>query len=590
MFAYRPKRRMNLILAVGLVAAIVLLVVACGGGEEETVDPTATSPTTQATPTSSSAAPTETAASMEGPIPGGTVTMPVYADPFGFDASRVADFGTMNSNSMTHSRLFRYFNGPNFADPNSVEYVLNYEFQGDLARDYEFETPTRLRIDLREGVKWQNLPPLNGRQFACSDVQFSINRYLDPESPVSYLLGPIDSVECRDALTVVINLSEPYVALPQILAANQYPMYAPEVLEEFGTLETAEAVIGTGPFILKSHNPGVEVVFERNPDYYRAPLPYLDEVVWKVVPDINTAFASFQAGDLDFVSVNYSNYFTIAGGDRSALSQVPGVVYNSHPFPQCTDPILMRTDRPPLDDVRVRQAIRSVLNSRTIVDTVYGGHAEVGRGEISPGFIKWWLPDSELDPDVLKFYEFDQELAKELMVQAGYQDGFDITLVATADYGPTLVQEAEFIASSLSLIDIQVEIVSLEYGAYVSSVPVGDFEGMALYSQLLWNDPEGATAIWYLPGSPFNSSHVDDPVLTDMLLAQRAELDPVQRKALWDDIYRYLSDKFYYICSSSPSADSGWHGWVNNVGFKEEFEIGAWLLEAWLAEDAPGRK
>ena len=103
---------------------------------------------------------------------------------------------------------------------------------------------------IRQGVRWQDIPPLNGRELVADDVVFSYNRYTAEGSPHADILAFVDSVEAPDNYTVVFHLERPWASLIAYTTYHYFVMIAPEVLEEFGTLETPESVIGTGPWIL----------------------------------------------------------------------------------------------------------------------------------------------------------------------------------------------------------------------------------------------------------------------------------------------------------------------------------------------------
>ena len=170
-----------------------------------------------------------------------------------------------------------------------------------LAERWEELDDTTYVFHLRQGVKWHNKPPLNGRELVAEDVKFSYDRFLaEPGNANRYMLDRVERVEVVDRYTVKFVLKEPYVWLISVLA---YPtsmwIIAPEVVEKYGDLKRVETAIGTGPFLLERYEPNVKTVFKRNPEYYRDGQPYVDGVEWLVITDESTGLAMYRTGQID---------------------------------------------------------------------------------------------------------------------------------------------------------------------------------------------------------------------------------------------------------------------------------------------------
>ena len=168
----------------------------------------------------------------------------------------------------------------------------------DLAERWEELDDTTYVFHLRQGVKWHNKPPVNGRELVAEDVKFTYDRFLTEKGSTNrYLLDSVDRIEVVDRYTVKFLLKEPYVWFISVLA---YPtsmwIIAPEVVQQYGDLKRPETAIGTGPFILERYEPNVKTVFKRNPDYYREGQPYVDGVEWLVINDESTGLAMYRTG------------------------------------------------------------------------------------------------------------------------------------------------------------------------------------------------------------------------------------------------------------------------------------------------------
>src|SRR5881296_1194031 len=199
-------------------------------------------------------------------------------DPVHFDPHLTRAFMTHTALSFVYNKLLRHKVGP---DVQPGTFIV----EPDLAERWEEPDDTTYIFHLRQGVKWHNKPPVNGRELVAEDVKFSFDRFLTvPGNPERQLLESVDRVEVVDRYTVKFLLNEPFVWLLDILAnAMCVWIVAPEVGEKYGDFKKVETAIGTGPFLLKSYEPNVKTVFKRNPAYFLKDQPYVDGVEWLVI-------------------------------------------------------------------------------------------------------------------------------------------------------------------------------------------------------------------------------------------------------------------------------------------------------------------
>src|SRR5262245_52025768 len=179
------------------------------------------------------------------PKRGGILRVRGY-DPPHFDHHQTLNFKTNTTLSFAYSTLVRYKVG---ADVRPGTFIV----EPHLAERWEQPDDTTYIFHLRQGVKWHNKPPLNGRELVADDVNLTYNRFLtEPGNPLRFTLESVDRIEVVDRYTVKFILKEPFVWLVNVLA-NPYSTWiiAPEVVEKFGDLKKPESVIGTGPFILE---------------------------------------------------------------------------------------------------------------------------------------------------------------------------------------------------------------------------------------------------------------------------------------------------------------------------------------------------
>src|SRR5262245_61516892 len=234
-------------------------------------------------------------ASTKPPKRGGTLTRASAWDPPVIDPRLTQSVGTFQFVGLTSNRLVRY------GFPDEVTGVSDLSLKGDLAESWTASADYRVwTFKIRQGVKWQNLAPVNGREFVAEDVKYCFEQYAK-EGVQSFTFQEIEATETPDKHTVRVHLKTPNVFFPQALAEPVAVMFAREVLEQDGDLK--KRLIGTGPFMLKEHTRKVRVVLQRNPDYYDKGRPYFDEYVILSTPDASTRQAAFRTGQANFLHV-----------------------------------------------------------------------------------------------------------------------------------------------------------------------------------------------------------------------------------------------------------------------------------------------
>jgi peptide/nickel transport system substrate-binding protein len=492
-------------------------------------------------------------------------------DPVHFDPHLTRDARTHSALSFVCSRLLRYKVG---GDIRPGTFIV----EPDLAERWEEPDDTTYVFHLRQGVKWHNKPPVNGRELVAEDVKFTFDRFLSEKgNPSRYMLDSVDRVEVVDRYTVKFSLHEPFVWLLDILAsATSMWIITPEVAQQYGDFKKVDTAIGTGPFLLERYDPNVKTVFRRNPDYFRPGLPHVDGVEWLVVEDESTGLAMYRTGQLD---AGPGLQWDVRQSDLDSLQQ-------SHPHLRYQDmlannatTIWMRTDKSPFTDVRVRRAISHAIDRQGLIEAVWM------RGELSPavprGLGEWSLPIDQLG-EAAKYYRYDPKEAKRLLAEAGYTTGLKTTLTATGGYGRDLLDAAQMVQRYLKEVGIEAELKLQEYGAYQATTGQGKFEGLAMGPYALGWEPDSSLYGQYMPDQLRNRGHVNDPKLAAMVKEQRRLKDPEARKQLIFDIQRYAAEQQYYVYLSSQVITSSWQPYMKNFAPNLTADFGGRAAALWL--------
>src|SRR6266508_3949194 len=305
-------------------------------------------------------------ASTKPPKRGGVLTRASSWDPPVIDPRLTQSVGLFQFAGLTSSRLIRY------AFPDEASGTIDLTLKGDLAESWQGRPDQRVwTFKLRRGVKWQNVPPLKGRELVAADVKYCFEAYAK-EGVQSFTFREIEGMETPDKYTLRVHLHTANVLFPQNLAESVTVIFSREVLEEDGDLK--KRLIGTGPYILKEHTRKVRVVLQRNPDYFDTGRPYVDEYIILSAPDSATRAAAFRTGQSDFLPLQSpSEVEAVRKTNPTALVQTltPAIT----PFG-----LALAQDRPPFNDVRVRRALSLAVDRDKQVDTLYEGHAILGWG------------------------------------------------------------------------------------------------------------------------------------------------------------------------------------------------------------------
>ena len=511
----------------------------------------------------------------QAPKRGGVLTIRGW-DPPHFDTMLTTAYRVHIPITFTHSRLIRHKAGPAVA-PGS------FALEGDLAESWTQTNETTYVFKLRRGVRFHPKPPVNGRELTADDVVYSINRFTTVKgNPSAYMLRALDKVEATDKHTVKFTLKEPFAWFLDVVANPvSLPIVARECVEKFGDLKKAEAVVGTGPWMLESYRSGQGMTLVRNPTYFVPGQPYIDRVEILVDEDNASRMASFLAGKYDLGwefpgAIARSDWVQIKDTLKQRRPGLRTVEYASN----VETHVSMRTDRPPFSDVRVRQAMSLAIDRQGVIDAVFEGVGMMNPAV--PAALKdWSLPVAQLG-DGARYFKRDLVEAKRLLAAAGYPNGFSASLCYNS-YGSTTISDiAELIAKSLKDVGVETKLDVKEYGAFIASCYLGKFDSLTYGPQTPFLEPDNFLSATHLPGESKNQSHVDDPVLTDLLVRQRRTLDVAKRRDLLHEIQRYLAKQQYYVQLPSAVNIGVWDGALKNYGPNLGYDYGGRLVAAWL--------
>jgi peptide/nickel transport system substrate-binding protein len=482
-------------------------------------------------------------------------------------------FLTHSWSSMVYSQLVRFAYGP------EQKHTADFTIVGDLAEKWEYKSPTTLVFTLRKGVRFHNKPPVNGREVTAEDVKYSIERFM-AKSGFRSRLDPVQSVDALDRHTVRLSLKEPYAPLLNHLANANYVAILPrEVEDKFKDFNRPEAMIGTGPFMVKSYQKGVNIEFERNPAYFMKGLPYLDGVVIEITPAATARLALLRAGKVDLPHM----WGYLSPEEAKSLKQTNPEMVATPRMTIGQGIIYMRTDQPPFNDVRVRRAVALAIDRKAWNDSLLYGEGCIDAGPVPCAMKDWKLDVGQIDAAKAKYLVgYDPAEARRLLAEAGHPNGFTTPMFHWPGYAGIWPASFDLAADNLGKVGITVEFKPEEYGKYISTTYLGKYEKMAMGPVTPFTEVDDWLFAAFYPEQPNNRSHVADAELSKMLVAQRREMDPAKRLAIVHDIQRYLADKAYYVYVPTTPWYITHAPHVKGMQYHDGFGLGPRLIFTWI--------
>lgn len=364
------------------------------------------------------------------PVKGGEITVGIAQDlDDSLDPHQTVAAGTREV-------LFNIFEG--LVKPNS-----DGEMIPAVAEKYELsEDGTTYTFTLREGVKFHN-----GQTVTAEDVVYSINRCAavpeGQEKPLVAAFSAVKSVEALDEKTVAVTIAQRDLEFISYMTAAIIPA-------DYENQDTAP--VGTGPFRFVSRTPQQDFVMERFEDYWGAPA-WLDKVTYKICENADALVMNLNGGSIDLCA-------HLTSAQASQLNQSFQVLEGTMNLVQA---IYLNNQAKPFDNQLVRQALCYAIDRQGIMDMVADGHGTAVGSSIYPAFTKYFLPE------LVDKYPHDVAKAKKLLTQAGYPDGFDMTISVPNNYQPHM-DTAEVVAEQLREAGIRVTIQPVEWSTWLDTI------------------------------------------------------------------------------------------------------------------------
>jgi peptide/nickel transport system substrate-binding protein len=379
----------------------------------------------------------------------------------------------------------------------------------------------------------------------AEDVKFSLEYYANPDNKSSLLsrVGTVDHVEVMDPLTAVVVTKAP----DPILDRTQHLLFIlPKHIFDDpakGLEFQATQAVGSGAYVAAAYTQGSNILLEASPSSWRG-TKGVDTVDMQIIKEGSTRIAALETGEVDWAT-------GLPQTDLDRIDAFPNIVLGENPVSQWVG-WSMEYFVAPTEDVRVRLALHHALDNQTVVDQVYFGRARLQRGQpLTPrdfGF------NGDLEP-----YSYDPDLARSLLSEAGFPDGFETTLTSRVEGNPTFANHALAAANDFEAVGVKAAINNVETAVWRDGI-----YGRAPRTPHIFHMPFSASVLadassaytWLLKDSP--SKYYDNPKFEAKFLEGQATMDNEARAQLYREATAELNADPVALWTVQPQFFHAW--------------------------------
>ena len=444
----------------------------------------------------------------------------------------------------------------------------------DLAESWTVSPDAKvITFKLKKDIKFHDGTPFNAEA-----VKFNWDRMLKANlAPAGKYKSYADenSIEVVDDYTVLFKPTKPTPpAMDWFAGGHKFLINSPTYVKAHATDDDPLALkwmanheCGTGPFVLAEWEPDSKYVFKKWDEYWGGspecrPTPKVDKITYKIVKDPSAMRMMLEKGDIDIAE-------KLPADAIQKLSETPGVKIKNADIWKIVF-IIMNNQKPPFDNVKVRQAISYAVNYDEIIASVENGRAKRISGSMMEGFEGW-------DPDLYR-YNLDLEKAKQLMKEAGFPDGFKATLLYSVDRYMGFELMSVMVQSYLKKIGIDLTLQKMAWPTQVETMKKGEFD-MALQTWTAdYPEPIEQNFFFFSPktfSKRWNWSYwkndraeeLNDMLFTEFDAQKRLDIiHEIQKMGVDNAVYVYLYQVSHPIALRENVEDAWFHPGSTWVG------------------------
>jgi peptide/nickel transport system substrate-binding protein len=516
-----------------------------------------TAPAPPAAATSAPAAATKPAATPTAVSPainrGGTLRAAFVNHP------TTLDFAISNARAMDKAYTLQLY--------DSLIYMTDkFDLKPGLAESWQVVDEKTIMLKLRKGLKFHDGNPL-----LAKDVKYNLDRILDRNTKATIRgdLDPVTEVETPDDATVRIKLKEPYAPILYLLGDTPGMVASPAAIQKWGD-QYGRHPVGAGPFQFVEWLDGDRVTTKKFADYWRMgedgkPLPYVEQVVTRIIVDDSVRLLELKSGSLDIVD-------KIPPKDVAATKTNPDLVYAEVPAATIQYMISFNMSAPLFRDNKpLREAFRYALDGEVMLKTIVHGVGYYNCLPVSKG--QWTVNEAIQCPKVP-----DLDKGKAKMKEAGYPDGLKVTAsVINRALDQQLIQ---MVKQQLSPIGVDVTIDLMERIAWVAKAQAGNFEFVTNINNHPRADSGASFALIFMKGANANWALYDNPEIQELIRKGNQVYDVKERKKYFDKVQEIAFNEVPQVYFFHNNWSNTYNKKVRGLEVNHE---GIWRLEtAWV--------
>jgi ABC-type transport system substrate-binding protein len=447
---------------------------------------------------------------------GGTIRYGLVRDPIHFDPHVSSGQSSVSLQGSVYDGL--------------IEYDAQGKLIGALAESWETPDATTYVFKLRKNVVFHD-----GSAFDAQDVLATLDRIKDPKTtaPQGAFVNTFTKVEAVDPFTVRITLAKPNVTfLDRFVGDSNSTMFMASAADIAASFDFRKKTNGTGAFMLTTWEPGGQYVFKKNAKYWKAGLPYLDEMIQVVIPDDKARVNALRSGEVDYVE-------NVPWQELATLDK-----FSTYPYSVSWVMVRLNSGKAPLDNKKVRQALNFIVDRKEVMQLAFGGRYSVIDGPLQqPGNAFYWK-------DLEGYYKKDDAKATALLAEAGYRTPADVPAMEFSVFSTFAAHNdpAQVILQQFQKFGLKVTFKAIDVATLNANRGNGNYQMQMDGLSFSGPDPDNLRAFFHSAavGHAVAAKFKNDKL--DQLLTQGAETTNVeQRKAIYREAEQIILDEAPWV-------------------------------------------
>lgn len=430
------------------------------------------------------------------------------------------------------------------------KYDKNGDITTELANNYEFITPTKLVVTIKDNIFWHD-----GEKLSSKDVLFTYQKIIDPKvfNSIKSNFTEVKSVKIIDNLTIEIEYKKPYFKALESWMVGLLPEHILKDEEDLMTSSFNKNPIGTGSYILKEFKTAQDIELIANKNYFEGK-PKIDRILYKFLPDVNTSFLFLKQQKLDIggltpmqitrqLNNDFENSFDILSNPSFGFSYLG-----------------FNLNNPKFQNIKVRQALSLAINRQELIDILFFGYANVCTGPFMP---KSFAFNEDIKEPIQDLVE-----AKKLLKEAGYDEKNPLKFELITNTGNDIrVNTAQILQYQLSKIGVEMKIRVMEWQAFLNTVVTPrNFETILLgWSLALMPD---AYPLWHSNSAKlggFNLTNYSNKRVDELIEKGSNTINKDDLSLIYKEIFKIIAEDLPYLFLYIPDSITAINKKIKNI-------------------------